>query len=97
MQQLEHTGDVIVRFTGIDDIIERRVGRGRQQTRGDQRNKFSMLGRVTEKSLKGDARSHQARYVPFCVESLLGLTSIASMPLYCEVNTCHARPRKSTK
>jgi hypothetical protein len=97
MQQLERTGDVIVRFTAIDDIIERPVGRGRQQSRGDQRTKLSMLGRVTEKSLKGDARSHQARSVPFCIISFLGLTRTASMTQYCEVHMCHTRPKKSTK
>jgi hypothetical protein len=97
MQQLERTGDVIVRFTAIDDIIERPVGRGRQQSRGDQGKKLPMLGRVTEKSLKGDARSHQARSVPFCIDSFLGLTWIASMTLYYEVHMCHSRPKEATK
>jgi hypothetical protein len=97
MLQLERTGDVIVRFTAIDDIIERPVGRGRQQSRGDQRNKLSMLGRVTEKSLKGDARSHQARSASFCIDSFLGLTWTALMTLYCEVHMCHTRPKRFTR
>jgi hypothetical protein len=97
MRQLEHTGDLIVRFTAIDDITERRVGRGRQQTRGHERKKLPMLGRITEKSLKGDARSHQARYVAFCVSALLGLTSTASTTLYCTVHTCHTSLRESTR
>jgi hypothetical protein len=65
MQQLKHTGTLILRLTFINDIVKRDLKHGTQQTIGIEQERLPVLDGLTEKCLKGDAKSHQARLVSF--------------------------------
>lgn len=63
-QQLKPIGTVTIKFSFINSITKRDRSPERQQTPAPatvQPEKLPVLGSVAEKSMKGDAKSHQAR------------------------------------
>lgn len=64
-KQLKNVGILTLRLTFIDSISQRDVRPELvQDSRSARQDKLPVLGKISEKSLKGDARSHQARFVP---------------------------------
>jgi hypothetical protein len=59
-ERLKHIGVITLKLFFID-AITKRIRPYRHEW--DRAEKLSALGKVAEKNLKGDARSHQARFV----------------------------------
>jgi hypothetical protein len=63
-QQLKRVGTLTLNLSFIDSVSRREIPYGKIPSRGSgPGGKLPTLGKVAEKSLKGDARSHQARLV----------------------------------
>lgn len=72
-RQLKSVGDITLSLAFINSATKRNVSREpAQPVEYMAPETLPMLGEVSEKSLKGDARSHQARLVPqFCLIFLI--------------------------
>lgn len=64
-QQLKLIGTVTLKLSFINSITKRdRTPEPRESPAEVHREKLPSLGEVAEKSMEGDAKSHQARSVP---------------------------------